>query len=151
MSFADTRILSSARPSTKAIGVTRPPQPKFFKTLLRPYQARIRVAGKDLCLSWWATLEEAQCAYDGAALMVHGKTATTNFSLGLIGPEVAKTKPCHIATKVGRRVIHEHRSGELAKRYEELKSARTFKEKLEIWVGIRAVGQPIPGPRVVGL
>jgi hypothetical protein len=143
-SFADTRILSSARPSTKAIGVSKPPQPKFFKTLLRPYHARIRVAGKNLGLSWWGTLEEAQCAYDGAATMVHGPTATTNLSLGLISPDVAKTKACRIATKVGRRVVHEHRSGELEKRREALKSAKTYAEKMEVWAGIRAVGRPIP-------
>jgi hypothetical protein len=83
--------------------------------------------------------------------MVHGQTATTNLSLGLISSEVAKTKPCHIATKTGRRVVHEHRSGELAKRYEELKKAKTFKEKMAVWAGVRAVGRPIPGPRVVGL
>jgi hypothetical protein len=59
MSFADTRILSTSRPSTQAVGVARPQQPAFFKTLLRPFQMRIKVAGKGVSL-WFTTLEAAQ-------------------------------------------------------------------------------------------
>jgi hypothetical protein len=150
LSYADSRILSTARPSTKAVGVSWAPQPPFFRSLLRPFHARIRVNGKDLSLSWWATLEEAQRAYDAAAIMVHGPTATTNQLLGLLSPEIAQTKACRIAAKTARRVIQEHRSGELAKRYEALKKTKTYREKLAVWAGIRAVGQPVPGPRVEG-
>jgi hypothetical protein len=149
LTHADVRILSSTRPSTQAIGVTRPPQPKFFLTLLRPFHARISVGGTTLDLAWWATVEEASAAYDAAALMVHGPTATTNQSLGLLSAEVTRTRPCHIAAKTARRVIREHRSGELAKRYEALKTAKTYAEKAKVWAGVRAVGQPLPGPRAV--
>jgi hypothetical protein len=148
VSYADVRILSSSRPSTKAVGVSRPPQPKFFKTLLRPFHATIMARGKKLDLAWWSTLEEASAAYDAAALMVHGPTATTNQSLGLLSPEMAATTACRIAVKTARRVVHEHKSGEYQKRIEALKTAKTYQEKMEVWAGVRAVGQPLPGPRV---
>jgi hypothetical protein len=67
-------------------------------------------------LGWFATLEEGQAAYDAAAIMVHGPTATTNQSLGLLSPHVAATKPCRRAAKAARRVVKEYRLGELAKR-----------------------------------
>jgi hypothetical protein len=149
VSHADVRILTTSRPSTQAVGVARPPQPKFFLTLLRPFHARISVGGTTLDLAWWATLEEAQCAYDAAAMMTHGPSASTNLSLGLLAPEVAKTKACKLAAKTARRIVREHRSGELAKRYEALKKAKTYAEKAKIWAGVRAVGQPLPRPRVV--
>jgi hypothetical protein len=106
------------------------------------------VRSKKLDLAWWSTLEEASAAYDGAAVLVHGPTATTNVSLGLLSPEAAATKVCRIATKVGRRVIQEYRSGEYQKRIEALKKAKTYREKMEVWAGVRAVGRPLPGPRV---
>jgi hypothetical protein len=148
LTYADVRILSSVRPSTQAIGVTRPPKPAFFQSLLRPYGARIGVSGATLHLGWWGTLEEAQCAYDAAAMMIHGPNTSTNVSLGLLNPEVAKTKACRIAVKVGRRVVQEYRSGELANRLEALRKAKTYREKMEVWAGVRAVGHPLPGPRV---
>jgi hypothetical protein len=129
--------------------VERPPQPAFFKSLLRPFHSTIMVRGKKLDLAWWATLQEAQSAYDAAALMVHGPTATTNLSLGLLSPEMASTDVCRIAVKTARRVVHEQKSGEYQKRIEALKKAKTFREKMEVWAGVRAVGQPLPGPRVV--
>jgi hypothetical protein len=101
-----------------------------------------------MSLSWWGTLEEAQCAYDAAAMMVHGPNTSTNVSLGLLDPEMAKTEACKLAAKTARRIIHEHRSGEYAKRLEALKTAKTRAEKAEVWAGIRAVGKPLPGPRV---
>jgi hypothetical protein len=136
MSFADTRILSTVRPSTQAVGVTRPPQPSFFKTLLRPYQMRIKVAGKDLSL-WFTTLESAQAAYDAAAIKVHGPTAITNQSLGLLSTDVARTKLCRNAAKTARRLVREHWSGELLKRYEAMKNAKTHAEKVAIFKGLR--------------
>jgi hypothetical protein len=106
VSHADARILSSSRRSTKAIGVERPHQPAFFKSRIgRPFHAMITVEGKKLDLAWWATSEEAQSAYDAAAVMVHGPTAATNQSLRLLSSEVAATKVCRVAAKVGRRVI----------------------------------------------
>jgi hypothetical protein len=136
MSFADTRILSTVRPSTQAVGVTRPPQPSFFKTLLRPYQMRIRVAGKDLSL-WFSTLETAQAAFDAASIKVHGSNATTNQSLGLLHPDVARTKLCRNAAKMARRLVREHWSGELLKRYEAMKSAKIHAEKMAIFKDLR--------------
>jgi hypothetical protein len=148
VSHADCRILSSSRRSTKAVGVERPPQPAYFHSLLRPFHAKITVQGKKLDLAWWATLEEAQSAYDAAARMVHGQDTSTNVSLGLLAANLTATKACRIAAKTARRIVREHRSGELAKRYEALKKAKTYKERLEIFADIRAVGKPLLGPRV---
>jgi hypothetical protein len=149
ITIADRCIFSRARRSTQAIGVERPGKPAFFRSHLRPFHARIYVRGENLSLSWWGTLEEAQCAYDAAAMMVHGSNTSTNVSIGLLDAEVAKTEACKLAAKTARRIICEHRSGELAKRYEALKKAKTYAEKMAVWTGIRAVGKPIPGPRVV--
>src|SRR5262249_28014210 len=124
LTYADVKILTSSRPSTQAVGVARPAQPKFFKTQLRPFQARIRVRGKTLCLGWFATLEEAQAAYDSAALMVHGRTTTTNRSLGLLSPVVVGTKPCRRAAKAARRVVKAYRSGERVKALRAATTAR---------------------------
>jgi hypothetical protein len=143
VSHADAIILSRSRPSTQAVGVTRPPQRPFFKTLLRPYQMRIKVAGKDLSL-WFTTLETAQAAYDAAAIKVHGPTATTNQSLGLLNADVARTKLCRNAAKMARRLVREHWSGDLLKRYEAMKSAKTHAEKVAIFKGLREVGRPTP-------
>ena len=115
---------------------TRPPQPEFFKTLLRPFQMRIKVAGKDLYL-WFTTLESAQAAYDAAAIKVHGPTAITNQSLGLLSTDVARTKLCRNAAKTARRLVREHWSGELLKRYEAMKSAKTHAEKAAIFKRLR--------------
>jgi hypothetical protein len=145
VSHADARILSTSRPSIQAVGVTRPLQPAFFKTLLRPFQMRISVAGTNLSL-WFSTLETAQAAYDAAAIKVHGPSAVTNQSLGLLSADVAQTKLCRNAAKMARRLVREHRSGELLKRYEAMKSAKTHAAKVAIFKGLREVGRPTPGP-----
>ena len=150
MSFADTRILTASRPSTQAVGVSRPPQPQFFKeALLRPFQMRIKVAGTGLSL-WFTTLEAAQAAYDAAAIKVHGPAATTNQSLGLLSADVARTKMCRNAAKMARKLVSEHWSGKLLKRLEALKSAKTYAEKAAIFRDFREIGRPTPGPSEVG-
>jgi hypothetical protein len=151
VTHADARIMSGAAPSTKAVGVTKGNPPTWMKTCFRPYLARIRIDGKDLHLGSFATLEESQSAFDAASIKVHGPKATTNQSLGLLSPEVARTKPCRRAAKLARRVVREHWSGELAKRYEALKRAKTYAQRNAIFAGIRAVGRPTPGPRVMAV
>src|SRR6185436_14144854 len=81
---------------------------------------------------------------------VHGPKATTNQSLGLLAAEVSKTKACKRAAKLARRVVREHWSGELAKRYEALKTVKTYAQRKAIFAGIRAIGRPTPGSRVRG-
>jgi hypothetical protein len=143
VSHADAIILSTSRPSTQAVGVSRPTQPAFFKTLLRPFQMRIRVSGKDLSL-WFTTLETAQAAYDAAAIKVHGPAAITNQVLGLLNADVARTKLCRSAAKMARRLVREHWSGELLKRYEAMRNAKTHAEKVAIFKGLREEGRPAP-------
>ena len=146
LTFADVRILTSSRPSTKAVGVTRPVPPRWFKTQHRPFHATIWTGGKRLDLGWHATLEEAQAAYDVAGIKIRGKDATTNQSLGLLTTEVAKTKPCRRAARAAREVIRAFWSGELDKRLKALRKAKSRnKKKLELFAAIRAVGKPLQG------
>ena len=142
---SDTRILYRTAPNTKALGVRRNKQPRFMKTWFCPWSAHIGVDGKSLYLGAFATLEDAQSAWDAAATMLHGPNATTNQTLGLMSPEVAKTKPCRKAAEAARSVIKGYRSGELAKKSRARVKAKSRRKALQIFSDIRAIGKPVRG------
>jgi hypothetical protein len=144
---SDIRILNRTAPANRAVGVRRNTQPKFMKSWFCPWSAHIGVDGKNLYLGAFRTLEEAQAAWDAAAIMLHGPKATTNASLGLLSTDVAKTKPCRRAAKVARRVIKDHRSGELARKYRALVT-KSRRKQLEIFASVRTAGKPVPEPAV---
>lgn len=52
--------------------------------LKKPWNARITVHGRELCLGYFASDIEAARAYDAAALQYHGAFARTNHGLGLL-------------------------------------------------------------------
>jgi hypothetical protein len=149
VSMADMRIMTSARRSTQAVGVSRTVPIRTFKELHRPFQTHVWIKTTKLYLGSHETLEEAAAAYDAAAMRVHGKGAVTNQMLGLLNPELAKTKACKRAAKMARRIVREHYSGELAKRYQALLKTKTHAERVAIFAGLREVGKPTPAPRVV--
>jgi hypothetical protein len=148
LSFSDARILTTVRPSTRAVGVRKNARPKFMKTWFCPWSAHIGVDGKNLYLGAFPTLEEAQAAWDVAATMLHGPNATTNVSLGLLSRVVANTKLCRRAAKAARQVIEDHRSGELARKYRALMKAKSRPKAFQLFSDIRAIGKPTPAPRV---
>jgi hypothetical protein len=124
VSMADVRILNRATPITKLVGVERHSPPSWLKTECI-HHARIRIGQKVLRLGSFKSLEEAGCAYDRAARMLHGHTAQNNQSLGFISAEVARTAVCRKAARVAKGRVRQYQQKIALQRLKRFDAAKT--------------------------
>lgn len=133
---SDLKILTSARPITKLVGVQQAKPPAWLKTD-KAYLAQITIDGEAVKLGYFRTLEEAGCAWDAAAIRLHGPKATTNQSLGFITPEVAKSKLCRKSAKAARIKVKEHQSKIAIQKWNAIAKAQSWEEKSAIFATMR--------------